>query len=463
MSRFGFRRLLAVFACVTLLAVLFPLSAFAAYENTHKNTDNQRLDIVEVAKTQIGYHEGSNNDNKYGASFQVNHAGWCAFFVSWCARQANIPTAILPSQGAANGFNSCGEVHTRGDGYIPQMGDLALFYGGAPSRATHVGIVERYESTTNRVWVIDGNWSDKVSHHWEPLTGGNTDMCGFIVPRYSSGFKEITVLDITEPPALTLGEGFALSGLICSPRHITSLKGEIVDSSGNPAVYHNYSGEEITLTHTLIPDCTAVSLTEFNGKLPFSKIEHSGKYTLVFTVTDTATAKTFSYPFTVESEIYGEGIAVKSFDLQDPWSDFPMQGAVLSPEPIDSVTFTVINKSTGQPELICTDRPDDVFYDLSTAPLRLDWLGAGTYTLRVEAKVPAKSLETSVDFKVTGTHEGIQTGDLTFDGVIDIEDALLLQLYEKHQTVLTSEQKKYIGEGSDALAGYVFGSSENFR
>lgn len=36
----------------------------ADYENTYTNTGNQRADIIGVAKTQIGYTEGSNNNNK---------------------------------------------------------------------------------------------------------------------------------------------------------------------------------------------------------------------------------------------------------------------------------------------------------------------------------------------------------------------------------------------------------------
>ena len=62
----------------------------ADYENTYTNTGNQRADIIGVAKTQIGYTEGSNNNNKYGAYFSANNVSWCAYFIVWCARQAGI-------------------------------------------------------------------------------------------------------------------------------------------------------------------------------------------------------------------------------------------------------------------------------------------------------------------------------------------------------------------------------------
>ena len=50
-----------IFSVCTALPVKIsvPLQASAAYENTHINTGNQRADIVAIAQTQVGYHEGS--------------------------------------------------------------------------------------------------------------------------------------------------------------------------------------------------------------------------------------------------------------------------------------------------------------------------------------------------------------------------------------------------------------------
>ena len=46
-----------IFALLLLLPLLITLivPANAAYENTHKNTGDQRKDIIAVAKTQLGY------------------------------------------------------------------------------------------------------------------------------------------------------------------------------------------------------------------------------------------------------------------------------------------------------------------------------------------------------------------------------------------------------------------------
>ncbi len=50
------KKFISVFLVVCLLvATLPPMVISVAYENTHTNTSNQAYDIVEVARTQIGY------------------------------------------------------------------------------------------------------------------------------------------------------------------------------------------------------------------------------------------------------------------------------------------------------------------------------------------------------------------------------------------------------------------------
>ena len=102
------RWLAACIAVVLGMGMCAGLPVSAAYENTYTNTGNQRADIVAVAKTQIGYHEGSlegttnssNNYTKYNVWNGKIEGGyryaWCHAFVSWCANQAGIGTDIVP-------------------------------------------------------------------------------------------------------------------------------------------------------------------------------------------------------------------------------------------------------------------------------------------------------------------------------------------------------------------------------
>lgn len=95
-------------------------------------TGNQRTDLVNVARSQLGYHEGdsiedlngtgsgSGNYSEYGYWFGTQVKGntyghyyaWCAMFVSWCARQAGIPTSVISNAAYAHadGSNSSGEI-----------------------------------------------------------------------------------------------------------------------------------------------------------------------------------------------------------------------------------------------------------------------------------------------------------------------------------------------------------------
>ncbi len=63
---------------------------------TYKATGNQREDIIEFARTQIGYKEGSGNNTYFGKWFGFNYNPWCAMFVSWCAAKAGVPKSVVP-------------------------------------------------------------------------------------------------------------------------------------------------------------------------------------------------------------------------------------------------------------------------------------------------------------------------------------------------------------------------------
>ena len=38
-------------------------------------------DFLDIANDEVGYEEGSGNDNKYGEHFGRNYEPWCAFFI----------------------------------------------------------------------------------------------------------------------------------------------------------------------------------------------------------------------------------------------------------------------------------------------------------------------------------------------------------------------------------------------
>jgi hypothetical protein len=146
-----------------------------------------RLDIVNVAMSQIGYCEGDSpeeisgctpgteNYTEYGLWYNnlqekprgFEKAAWCAMFVSWCAQQAGIPSDVMYYHAytvfGVNWFMEQDLAYTRqqvADGeYLPQPGDIAYFKSNRNTdKVNHVGIVVRYEDGI--LYAVEGNTND---------------------------------------------------------------------------------------------------------------------------------------------------------------------------------------------------------------------------------------------------------------------------------------------------------------
>ncbi|MEA2480470.1 MAG: hypothetical protein QOJ07_2392 [Thermoleophilaceae bacterium] len=122
--------------------------------------------ILNAARGELGVTEqppGSNNSPRI-AEYSSATAGspgpgpWCAYFVSWCARQAGAPIGDNGSGlGAVDAVRSWGQRTGRAlpAGQAPQPGDLILFH-------EHIGIVESV-GPNGQINTIEGNSSDRVT------------------------------------------------------------------------------------------------------------------------------------------------------------------------------------------------------------------------------------------------------------------------------------------------------------
>ncbi len=205
-------RSVTLILAISVLAMCFPLTAFAAYENTHVNTGDQAYDIVKVAETQVGYLEGSlsgttagsNNYTKYGVWYDnyfnssgFSYGAWCAMFVSWCAYQADIPSSTMYYHAycpyGVDWFEDRGlwqDSAYYGGNYAPQPGDIIYF--GDSSGSSHVGLV-RY-SSGGYVYTIEGNTSGQNGEINEgggcfakTYTLGYSRILGYGTPNYETG------------------------------------------------------------------------------------------------------------------------------------------------------------------------------------------------------------------------------------------------------------------------------------
>lgn len=171
------------------------------YPNTHRNTGQHIADLIAVARTQMGYKElntstgypiapnASAGYTKYGASFGDPTGEWCAYFVSWCASQAGIPSSVVPRLGncaaTVKWYKKHSVFYEGSSGYTPKAGDIVFFNWAGGSTAKHIGIVTGVSG--NNVYTIEGNTGSDRGYMCCARTRSRTAgyIVGYGVPAYN--------------------------------------------------------------------------------------------------------------------------------------------------------------------------------------------------------------------------------------------------------------------------------------
>ncbi len=148
----------------------------AAWERSMEGivlTGDFAVDIVNIAKTQVGYTESTVNFvmradgtidgyTRYGDYIHSPYADWCAAFISFVVDYANLPfsgqfhsanVGTLMDQAKA-----LGAYHNEED-YVPQPGDVVFLEVGGNARG-HIGIIESISG--DLLQTIEGNVSNRV-------------------------------------------------------------------------------------------------------------------------------------------------------------------------------------------------------------------------------------------------------------------------------------------------------------
>ncbi|WAL66448.1 CHAP domain-containing protein [Amycolatopsis cynarae] len=118
--------------------------------------------ILADARSNLGYHEGPNNRNKWGPTGQP----WCSYFATSMWRDAGVD---IPKYGFTGDVYKWGERHhlayDRQDlAKQARPGDTILFGTGPSwSGSEHIGIIEKVEG--NKITTIEGNSNDQVMRH----------------------------------------------------------------------------------------------------------------------------------------------------------------------------------------------------------------------------------------------------------------------------------------------------------
>lgn len=215
-------------------------------------TGDQATDVIAIALSQVGYHEGNSEDEMdgmskdgsldfveynrlYGAIYDhglkdyTHGYYWCASFANWCLRQAGIEEA----QSGGDSFISCWKwrkacieagIYHEKEGYAPKRGDVIFFIDiNDPTievATSHVGLV--VYSDGERVYTVEGNSSANAEFEAagdNVATKSYTLDSPYIVGYATPNYKTATLVAVPREPiritALTVAlviSGIALLG-----------------------------------------------------------------------------------------------------------------------------------------------------------------------------------------------------------------------------------------------------------
>ena len=158
--------------------------------------------LVALAKSQVGYHEGANNYNKYADDpliaklygWSPQNTYWCCTFTNWCYLTAfGYDIGSRLTYGGTAACESSAQLFKDNNAWVtfPNVGDVAFYY--VNGKIGHEGIVVAVDGT--QFTAIEGNYSDKVSEVKHNI--GRSDVAGFGRPNWPI----VGGLETTETPS----------------------------------------------------------------------------------------------------------------------------------------------------------------------------------------------------------------------------------------------------------------------
>ena len=156
-------------------------------------TGNYRDDVIAVALSQLGYHEGDSEADygggnsagngdyaEYGRVIGTVGRAWCSEFASWCLRHARVPQDIIASSqtacvstftgGTTAAYYTWDQTVYGGGSYTPRQGDILLWAWNMSEHHTNENlshtcilreVVVNPDGTLDFL-TIDGNSGDRV-------------------------------------------------------------------------------------------------------------------------------------------------------------------------------------------------------------------------------------------------------------------------------------------------------------
>lgn len=343
------------------------------YQNFHSLTltKNQRNNVLRIAISQLGYHEGNsakdfNGRNTAGNKNYIEYARlivpnynnnayeWCACFVNWCLNQAHIDSCYgeigcwkwVEWLKANQMFE---DAQAYGGSYQPQPADMIFFnWNAVNTNSGHIGYVLYVSGDT--VYTIEGNTSDQVGLRSYKLN--DPRVIGYGTPSYEEG-DEPTIdfsckggmprgvyvissasATLTSKPAstprinkLALGSTVQLLDVEGSYAHVQVVSGETLTEGYVPTKYLFLMTPACTLTYMANGKTVAESILYEGNPLPTTpevpaKEGYTGAWDTVITenphkdVTIQAMYTPIEYRVTFEAD--GKVVSTETYNIENP-------------------------------------------------------------------------------------------------------------------------------------------------
>lgn len=215
-------------------------------------TGNYRNDVINIALSQDGYHEGNSEEDyggdnlegngdytEYGRYLSSNGNAWCSEFASWCVRMSGLPKSILVSSRGANAttftnntsshYYKWSELVYGGGSYTPQAGDLLLWAWNlddheADESLSHTSIFHKVVEDGDNIvfYTVDGNSGNRARESSYTIRKSDGELidrtgklCYLVAPDYENSTieKHQVIFDPAEGTSSINSKTVAIGGL----------------------------------------------------------------------------------------------------------------------------------------------------------------------------------------------------------------------------------------------------------
>jgi hypothetical protein len=177
------------------------------------------LDVLNVARTQIGFHEGASNENPYGIWYGIPNAPYCAMGISWCFAQVGLSNLIAAQTPKGFSFNPAALHWFQMQGMVvnkmqAQPGDLAFFDWNGDGTVDHVELVEAASlGGLTTIGFNTGNPNDHTQEGCWRLQRNYLFIMAIVRPRYPVIVKPTANVSTSKKAtAVVGGTGAAVAG-----------------------------------------------------------------------------------------------------------------------------------------------------------------------------------------------------------------------------------------------------------